>query len=985
VSLADDPTIVPRPSPLPSDSDTVTDAIGLRTDDVPLPRGAEVGRYLVLEELGAGAMGRVYAAYDPRLDRKVALKLIRDQLGVGSRAERGAARLLAEAQALARLAHPNVVGVHDVAIVDGSVAIAMEFVAGTSAREWLRTPRPWREVVRVLLDAGAGLAAAHRAGIIHSDFKPDNIMIGHDGRARVVDFGLARSDGGAGESSTEWNTATDPSQAQAQAQAQATATATATAAATAIVASITHGIAGTPAYMAPEIFAGAAASVRSDQFAFCVTLYEALYGHRPYPGDTPASLLDHVIRGDILTPESSAEVPGWLHRHVVSGLDANATRRHADMDALLGALADDPAQRRRRIAIGAAALACVGVAIGSTWHLARADDPCPTIDTEQGSSWNEQTRGQIAAALDDTGVAWASRARVEVDHRLGGFALALATMRRDSCLATHVRHEQSDAMLDRRAACMAARERELAAVTEVFAHADADVARESVRILDGLGSVEACADLEALAEAVAPPTDPDLRADVEALRSELTGIDVTTRAGKYADAHTRAAAASAAAERLAYPPLVAEAKHALGYLEDKIGDSAAAEHTLAAAAQIAAESRHDLVAAMALADAVFVIGAQLGRVDEALIWARFADAAAARTGDDRLRAKALTVRGTVLMTAGRFAASEAALREGLALRLALFGERSLDVSISLASLAVAVEGQGRDAEAIELYERAQGIDEALLGPEHPRVAGGLNNAVTSLLRLGRVDEAIAHARRADAIFRAALPVLHPNRAAALGNLAVALGAAGDYEAARETLARQLEMLRSRFGDAHPDVATAHHNLGAAEYELGNDAAATEHFTRAIAIYAAAFGPDHPEIAGAHSALGHLAQRAGRQAQAREAFLRAVAILEPEELQSRVELPIALVGLSDSTLALGDHRAAEAAARRAIDLFQRQPQWADRLSAATWLLARIHRAAGDDATARTLADAAVRLCPGGDVACSDYAAATSDQFGHRAPG
>jgi len=961
VSLADDPTIIPVRSPPPSDLDTVTEDGAPPIDSGPLPRGATIGRYVVIDELGAGAMGRVYAAFDPRLDRKVALKLIRSQHVFGSRSDRGAARLLAEAQALARLAHPNVVGVHDVEIVDGSVAIAMEFVAGTTVRGWLATPRTWREIVAVLAAAGSGLAAAHRAGIIHRDFKPDNVMIGDDGRARVVDFGLARADA----------PSSDADEARVSLGGAVTTTPLDTA---------THGIAGTPAYMAPELYGSGSADARSDQFSFCVALYEALYGHRPFEGNTPAAMLANVVAGRILAPEDR-EVPTWVHRVIVRGLAAAPDQRHASMDELLAALARDPSERRRRFVVVAAILAVFGFGVAATWRAARPDDPCESDQAELAGIWDDEVRGRVAAALAATGVAWADTARIEVERRLDAFAAELVEMSRDNCRATHVRREQSDAMLDLRTACLGARRRELAATTKVLVAADADVARESVRILGALGSIEACADLDALRQAVAPPDDPEVRARVDALRAEFAEIDVEARAGRFFEALRRAEAARAMVDAVGYPPLVAEAEYALGYLQDKTGDSAAAEATLANAALLAERHHHDIVAARALADAVFVIGSQLGRVDDALIWSRFAAAAADRTGDALLVAKSMNVRGMVLQTGGRLQEAEQILREGLALRERLLGERHLDVSGSLTSLAVTLEAQGRDAEALDAYQRARAIDEDLLGPEHPRVASELNNSVTALLELGRNAEALDAARRAEAIYRATLPADHPNVAAVLGNLAVALNANGDRIGARTAVQRQLELNRRRFGDEHPDVAVAYHNLGALEYDLGEYAASRGAFERAIAIYVALYGPDHPEIAGSLSALGEVEQHAGDHGRARQHFARAIEILDRARLDARIELPIALLSLAESCLAEGELPAAEAAARRAIDLFSAQAQWAARLAAARWLTGRVVLAIGgrrDEAVA--LARAAIEACPAGEHDCADYAERIGPTFG-----
>ncbi|MCA9715618.1 MAG: serine/threonine protein kinase, partial [Myxococcales bacterium] len=237
-----------------------------------LARGDVVGRYVVLSTLGAGAMGVVYAAHDPELDRKVALKL----LSPGAARDRAASsieartRLVREAQALAKLSHPNVIAVHDVGEHDGGVWLAMEFVEGVTLTEWLARRRGWREVLEVLRAAGRGLAAAHEAKLLHRDFKPDNVMVGRDGRTRVMDLGLARVIEGADEETLELSVS-DALGDDARADSAALTTTVTRAGA----------LLGTPSYMSPEQFKGQGADTRSDVFSFCVTLWEALYGERP--------------------------------------------------------------------------------------------------------------------------------------------------------------------------------------------------------------------------------------------------------------------------------------------------------------------------------------------------------------------------------------------------------------------------------------------------------------------------------------------------------------------------------------------------------------------------------------------------------------------------------------------------------------------------------------------------------------------------------
>ncbi|HEY7375739.1 MAG TPA: serine/threonine-protein kinase, partial [Polyangia bacterium] len=245
-----------------------------------LDPGARIGRYLIIERVGAGAMGVVYGAYDPELDRKIAVKLLKG--GDAGPEDAARARLLREAKAMARLAHPNVIAVYDVGIFDGQIFLAMEFLSAGTLRSWLADrPRGWREVLDVFVAAGRGLAAAHAAGLVHRDFKPDNVLLDKEGRPRVVDFGLARDAAGA---------PADDHGGETHARAAAETT------------SGTHlgtltrkgAIMGTPAYMAPEQITGEATDARTDQFSFCVTLWEALHGERPFFGESLMGLLHSV-------------------------------------------------------------------------------------------------------------------------------------------------------------------------------------------------------------------------------------------------------------------------------------------------------------------------------------------------------------------------------------------------------------------------------------------------------------------------------------------------------------------------------------------------------------------------------------------------------------------------------------------------------------------------------------------------------------------
>jgi len=295
-----------------------------------LARGEALGRYIVIERLGAGATGVVYAAYDPELDRKVALKILRRRDGDTGESRRQA-RFVREAKAIAKLAHPNVVGIFDVGVDSGRVFIAMEYLAGGTLRDWMTTKgRPWRDIVEMFVAVGRGLAAAHAEGLVHRDFKPDNVLLDRTGTPKVADFGLARLSGPSEEESIE--------EVSHQEAPRTDARVTRTGAMT-----------GTPAYMAPEQFRGKATDGRTDQFAFCVALYEAFYGRRPFAAETVFDLAEAVIRERIEPAPNNANVPAWIRRSVLRGLRADPAERHANMEDMLAALEADPVARVRRV------------------------------------------------------------------------------------------------------------------------------------------------------------------------------------------------------------------------------------------------------------------------------------------------------------------------------------------------------------------------------------------------------------------------------------------------------------------------------------------------------------------------------------------------------------------------------------------------------------------------------------------------------------
>ncbi|HVV88307.1 MAG TPA: serine/threonine-protein kinase, partial [Kofleriaceae bacterium] len=295
--------------------------------------GSTLGRYEVVSKLGEGGMGVVLLAIDPALGRKVALKVLHQDLA--EQAEAARRRLLREAQGIAQLTHDNVVTVHDVGTHDGRVYLAMEYVAGQTLGGWQRG-KAWREVVANYLRAGRGLLAAHEAGLVHRDFKPDNVLVSSDGRVRVTDFGLV--------------SAVDDQPAAGAPGAAAGAGPRREELELGVSMTKTGSIMGTPRYMAPEQHLGQPVDARADQFAFCVALYEALYGQPPFLDVSYSVLVGSVLSGEVTPVPAGSAVPPAVRDLVLRGLAHDREARHPSMRELLAgleaAIAPPPPRRR---------------------------------------------------------------------------------------------------------------------------------------------------------------------------------------------------------------------------------------------------------------------------------------------------------------------------------------------------------------------------------------------------------------------------------------------------------------------------------------------------------------------------------------------------------------------------------------------------------------------------------------------------------------
>ncbi|MBL8607052.1 MAG: serine/threonine protein kinase, partial [Myxococcales bacterium] len=773
------------------------------TEAGPAP-GDRVGRYVVVGALGEGAMGVVYAAHDPELDRKVALKLLRpgSAPGAGERMQR-------EAQAMARIAHPNVVAIHDVGRFQGAVYLAMEHVVGATLRGWCAAAERTREArLAVMLEAGRGLAAAHAAGLVHRDFKPENVLVGDDGRARVTDFGLARLGAPSADAALDAGESLELTRAGA--------------------------LVGTPAYLAPELWAGGAATPASDQLAFAVTLHEVLFGVRPFAGRTAAELRAALERGPTLAADAGDLAPSFAR-----ALARDPSARVPSMDALLAALAPRP--RARRVTWVAAAIAAAAIACGVIVALGvrrPAPDPCAGGAALTARVLDEGRASRIRQAFGATGAPWAPAAAERAIADLRAFCTRWTSAHRAACEATAVRHAQSPALLDARMHCLSRRLEVAASIAGGLERATPEVtlaAGEATAALPDLAPCDDAAGLGALEPRPAGPRAVALR-DLE---GRLAAARADGAAGVASEESLAAARALVVeADAIGYRPAIAEARLVAASALRRRGEIALAERE-AGAALVAAEGGRDDRAAAAVWLELLAVRAERGGFAEVVASEAPATAAIARLGSPAdLEAALRFLLGVARTNTGELDLARRDLDASLAARERLHGERHLDVTRTLTALGNLARVRGERARALELHERALGIDAELLGSEHPALARHHHNAGGVLRLEGRLAEARARYERALALEARG----YGASSLAVGRTENSLGlvaiAERDWPAAQVRLERARVILAS-----HPDRALALHNLGIVAAAGGRHHDAIRLYDEALAVHAAAHRDD----------------------------------------------------------------------------------------------------------------------------------------------
>jgi len=593
-------------------------------------RGTAIGRFIVLGLLGKGGMGEVYAAHDPELDRKVAIKVLRG--GAESESPEGRTRLMREAQAIARVSHPNVVVVYDVGTLGRRVFIAMELVEGHTLRYWTHAgARSWPELLEVFTAAGRGLAAAHERELVHRDFKPDNVMIGTDGQVRVMDFGLVQVGGDRGQTEASGSSPSpgegtppaapsgDEEDLLSTRQVGAARAAPPRPVTGALSVELTRtGVAlGTPAYMSPEQFRNEPTDARTDQFSFCVALYEAIYGERPFTGGSVPELSASVCDGQPREAPEGTQVPGWIREVLLRGLRRHASGRWPSMNALLAELEKQPAVASRRRFVAAAAGKLAGI-----WEAPRGD-----------TSQETPAKAEMREAFLSTGKVYAAKAWQSASQILDRYARRWSELYVEACEATHVRGEQSAEVLDLRMACLREGLEDLEALIRMFRRPTAQVVENAVSAANALGNLERCENIELLRAVVKPPADPATRQEVERLRSQLAEVRALCRVGRLNEGLAAAAPLERGARDLEYGPLLADVLIAISLLHEEQGAMEDAARRSEEALLTAMACRHEESAAEA---AALLVGHASGygelKIEAAEVWSRIAEALLRRIG-----------------------------------------------------------------------------------------------------------------------------------------------------------------------------------------------------------------------------------------------------------------------------------------------------------------------------------------------------------------
>lgn len=837
--------------------------LGLIAHEIP----ERFGRYSVLEEVGQGGMGTVLTAYDKQLDRAVAIKVLRSDS-----AKRDGIRLKREAQALAKLSHPNVVHVYEVGEVDGQTFVAMELVKrGQTLAEWARRePRPgWRECVQVYLQAGAGLAAAHAEGLVHRDFKPSNVIIDDKGLVRVLDFGLARQ---IKESIQDSNEHTTPGINPGGNMFDVPLTRT-------------DAVVGTLRYMSLEQLEGKSVDARSDQFSFCVALWETMCGQRPFFGDTIEDLRAQLVEGRIDLTNFDTSIPVKLREVLERGLATRPEDRWGSMEELLEQLRRLAAQGRRGLIRSLGLLGGLGLLGVGLAYQAEVAQRCTGASAQLEGIWDDTRRAEVEAAFAATRVAHAPETWKRVEARLDDYTRNWTEMYIGICEATAVRHEQSPDAMDLRMSCLSERKRALLGVTRTLARVDEKAVGNALALVAELPELSRCDDLDALMkqqQRVPLPADQWTMRRVEALHERLAIIKAEDQAGNYIEALKQLEPVEEEAQTSGYAPLTCEVKIMHGWLLARNSLFEPSERMLSEAYATAVALRIDGLVMNAAMSLAIVFGEQPGREAEGLPYVRVALALAKHRREPVMAALTLNQAAKILIAQRKFEEAEQELIQATQNWEAASEADHPGMVISMVLLGQALQGQKRYEDAERMYGRALERQERGLGEGHPDLGGTVDHLGYLLMLQGRYTEAEKEYRRALQLRTHSLGENHPEVATSLNNLGYVLQFQERYEEAEHEYRRASDIFRREFGANSRLVAKSLTDIGSMLMRQGRYEEAESYHRRALQIWEHVAGEVGLDVANSMYFLGDALRLLGRLDEAELLLRRALSILSDEQ-------------------------------------------------------------------------------------------------------
>ena len=850
---------------------------------VVLARGSSVDRYIVVDKLGAGGMGIVYSAYDPDLDRRVAIKIIKP-VGVDStRASEIRERTTREARGMAQLAHPNVVGIYDVGTFNDSMFLAMELVEGASLKAWLGSKRSSAAIIEKFLDAGRGLAAAHARGLVHRDFKPENVMVDSKGRARVTDFGLVRDLAGPADDELESSLSGaglgsgDPRLTQ------------------------TGAYLGTPNYMAPEQFAAKPADERADQFSYSVALFEALFAAHPYPAKTFGGRMKVFQEGTAATVPNESTVSSRIEKALLRGLSLDPDDRFPTMDALLEELSPraQAGTGKRALSLG---LGLVVAVSGALTYRSVVDDTsvCQGAERRLSAVWNLDRASKLSESFGRVGgtnralSSFSKNAAERVVRAFDVYGAKWSGARIEACEATQKYREQTEAVMQLRMQCLDRRLGDLDALADTLLRTgnstDTNTAlvRGSVAAANELESIEGCSDVDALSSEGLLPADPVKRVEVEKmdpLFSRLRGLHL---AGRYGEGDELAREVLALATESNYRPSQARAHFWAAKFASSNSQFEVAKNHLDEGVWFAEAVGNDVLSADLWIEHLVVLGRARASLASLPTLERRASAAVERLQRPAdLITRYSSALGSIANEDGRF--DDAIKLFGDALKSVEAGNkaRTLGHAAVLSGLGGAEMEVDKFEQALVHLKGALAIQEQILGPMHPQVAKTLSKLGATNGVMGNVDPAIAAYRRAIEIVQSSLGPDHPEMATLQAGLAAELLGGGKADESLPLFNEALQRMIKLHGENSKFVSRLLNNRGIALRILDRPLDSQADLLRALAILKQV--GDEASIGNAFANVGDSYLATDDTSKAAEYFRKAVkamlATYGPESLKT----------------------------------------------------------------------------------------------------